>query len=305
MSVFDAPAPQCETKVCPPDVDMVLIPRSVDLGGFQVNRILPAHEKRMVGPFVFWDQFGPSEFEAGKGVDVRPHPHIGLCTLTYLFTGSMDHRDNLGSHQVIIPGDVNFMTAGKGIAHSERTGQKERSLPHSLFGIQCWLGLPTANEEIDPDFKHIGIKNLPHETADGVTMRMIAGSMHGISSPLKTVSTTLFADITIASGSKFSVPADTEERAIHIVSGNITIDNLSYRTAQMLILQPGHSVTLEANNDARIVVLGGDTLDGPRHVWWNFVSSSKDRIEQAKQDWLENKFALIPGDDKEFIPLPD
>jgi len=214
------------------------------------------------------------------------------------------HRYTLSSHQVITPGDVNLMTAGSGIAHSERTGQKERTHPHSLFGLQCWLGLPSAKEEIAPAFKHHNITELPFEESDGVSLRVVAGEIHTIKSPVNTVSDTLFVDVTLNAGSTFLIPNNTEERAVHIVSGNVMIGDLTYNTAHMLILQPGKPITIKAQDAARVIILGGATLDGPRHLWWNFVSSSKDRIEQAKQDWLDGKFGKIPGDEEEFIPLP-
>lgn len=304
MSFYTAQGPSCDVEKCPNDIEMVLIPRSVDLGGFQVYRVLPAKEKRMIGPFVFWDQMGRSEFSEGKGVDVRPHPHIGLSTLTYLFEGAIVHRDNLGSHQVITPGDVNLMTAGSGITHSERTSEQDRLHQHALFGLQCWLGLPKEKEEIDPAFLHHSMNELPYEQADGLTMRVVAGQLHGVKSPVKTVSETLFVDIMLEKGAQLSIPADTEERAIHVVTGNITIGEVTYCTAHMVVLKPGHVVNVTAQNSARIIVMGGASLDGPRYLWWNFVSSSKDRIEQAKQDWLNGKFAPIPGDNDEYIPLP-
>ena len=304
MSYFEAQAPECQTKTCPKDVDMVLIPRTVDLGGFDVRRVLPARERRMVGPFVFWDQFGRSEFLTGTGIDVRPHPHIGIATLTYLFEGSILHRDNLGSAQVITPGDVNLMVAGSGIAHSERTGQDVRKHPHTLFGLQIWLALPGDKQEIDPSFHHHTVDSLPIVEADGITMRIVTGKFHGVKSAVNTVSDNVFVDVQMQPGSTLSFPAEAEERAIHIVSGNITVGKQSYQDAHMLILQPGHPITIRADDSARVILLGGAALDGPRHLWWNFVSTSKERIEQAKQDWLNGRFAKIPGDEEEFIPLP-
>lgn len=304
MSIFAAKNPECQTLNCPQDVEMILIPRTVDLGGFTVSRIIPSQERRMVGPFVFWDQFGRSEFLVGQGIDVRPHPHIGLATLTYLFSGSIVHRDNLGSHQLITPGDVNLMVAGSGIAHSERTGSEERQHPHTLFGLQIWLGLPGDKQEIAPAFSHYSKDALPKFHAEGVTLRVVAGDFQGIHSTVNTIADALLVDIELAPKATITYPATTEERAIHVVSGTIVIGHNTYATAHMLILKPGQTVEVMAETAAHIVFLGGAALDGPRYLWWNFVSNSKERIEQAKQDWLNGRFAKIPGDDKEFIPLP-
>jgi len=305
MSIFPAKSPKCQTTDCPQDVDLILIPRSVDLGGFQVSRVLPSKERRMVGPFVFWDQFGRSEFLTGQGIDVRPHPHIGLATLTYLFNGSIVHRDNLGSHQLITPGDVNLMVAGHGIAHSERTGMEERQHPHTLFGLQIWLGLPGDKQEMAPSFTHYPRDTLGLIDAEGVSLRVVAGHFQGIQSVVATVADALLVDVELQPGATISYPAITEERAIHIVTGQVSIGHDTYDTAHMLILKPGHPVTISAKTAAHIILLGGATLDGPRYLWWNFVSTSQERIEQAKQDWVNGRFKKIPGDDQEFIPLPD
>ncbi len=305
MSIFLAQEPECQTINCPQDVDMILIPRTVDLGGFQVSRVLPSKQRRMVGPFVFWDQFGRSEFLTGQGIDVRPHPHIGLATLTYLFNGSIVHRDNLGSHQLIAPGDVNLMIAGSGIAHSERTGSEERQHPHSLFGLQIWLGLPGDKQEIAPSFTHYTRDTLPAVDAEGIKLRLVAGHFQGLQSKVATVADALLVDVQLQPGATINYPATTEERAIHIVTGQISLGHNIYDSAHMLIIKPGHSVVIKAQTAAHIVLLGGAALDGPRYLWWNFVSTSKERIEQAKQDWVNGRFAKIPGDEKEFIPLPD
>lgn len=305
MSTFPAEQePECRREDCPEQVEMVLIPRTADIGGFEVGRVLPSRERRMVGPFVFWDHMGPGEFLVGQGLDVRPHPHIGLSTLTYLFQGSIDHRDSLGSAQTIAPGDVNLMTAGSGIAHSERTGPAERAHPHTLLGLQCWLALPKDREEMTPGFAHHGVADLPLLEEGGMKTRLVAGHYQGASSPVKTEFYTLFADSVLSAGSKMVIPRDTEERAIYSISGEIEINHIAYGPSQMLVLKPGVDVTLRASSDARLIILGGAVMDGPRRMWWNFVSSSMDRIEQAKRDWKEGRFAKIPGDDVEFIPLP-
>jgi len=305
MSFLNAKAPECDKLHCPQDVEMSLIPRSVDLGGFNVSRVLPCAEKRMVGPFVFWDQFGRSEFLKGQGVDVRPHPHIGLATLTYLFDGSLVHRDNLGSHQVIMPGDVNLMVAGCGIAHSERTSVDVRQHPHVLFGLQIWLALPHAKEEMVPSFAHYPRNELKKDEADGAQIHVVAGNFHGLGSNVETVSDAMLVDVQLKEGASVVFSKEYEERAVHLVSGEIQLYGKTYSTPQMLVLKPNHDVTIQADTDAKIILLGGAALDGPRHVWWNFVSSSKDRIEQAKQDWLAGRFAKIPGDEDEYIPLPE
>ncbi|MDQ2994764.1 MAG: pirin family protein [Pseudomonadota bacterium] len=305
MSYVPAKESVCQTNNCPEDVEMILIPRTVDLGGFQVSRILPSLLRRMVGPFVFWDQFGRNEFLTGQGIDVRPHPHIGLATLTYLFNGSIVHRDNLGNQQLITPGDVNLMVAGRGIAHSERTGSEERQHPHTLFGLQIWLGLPSDQQEIAPAFTHYSHNTLSLISAEGVTLRVVAGEFQGICSPVDPVADALLVDVELQPNATILYPALTEERAIHIVSGQISIGYKTYDTAHMLILEPGHPVVIKAVTIAKIILLGGATLDGPRYLWWNFVSTSKERIEQAKQDWINGRFAKIPGDDQEFIPLPE
>jgi redox-sensitive bicupin YhaK (pirin superfamily) len=282
-----------------------------DLGdGFFVTRLLPQAARRSIGPFVFFDYFGPVEFKPGKGIDVRPHPHIGLATITYLFDGSQMHRDTLGSVQEIRPGDVNWMTAGRGIAHSERTGQTVRAAGHRMHGIQSWVGLPQADEEAPPHFQHFAAADLPEQEDNGVTLRLIAGEAFGLKSPVKTFSPIFYADARFEAGGALHYSAEHEERALLIIEGELQIggDNEDVKThgpGAMLALEPGEEVTLYADAPARAMLLGGAALDGPRHIWWNFVSSSQDRIERAKQEWKDGKFGTIPGDDKEFIPLPE
>jgi redox-sensitive bicupin YhaK (pirin superfamily) len=282
-----------------------------DLGdGFFVTRLLPQVARRSIGPFVFFDYFGPVDFAPGKGVDVRPHPHIGLATVTYLFDGAQMHRDTLGSVQKIIPGDVNWMTAGRGIAHSERTGDDMRARGHRLHGIQSWVGLPQADEEASPAFHHFARDQLPERDDKGVTLRLIAGKAFGLTSPAKVFSPIFYADARFAPGGALHYAAEHEERAFFVVEGEVqTGGDLHgvevHGTGAMLMLDKGEEVTLYADAPARVMLLGGAPLDGPRHIWWNFVSSSKDRIERAKQEWTDGKFGLILGDDKEFIPLPE
>lgn len=305
MSYMSAKDPNCETQTCPADLNMVIIPRAVDLGGVNVRRALPSTKKCMVGPFIFWDQAGPDELMSGTGIDVRPHPHIGLSTLTYLFEGRFEHRDSLGNHQIIMPGDINLMTAGQGIAHSERTPQADRVGHHKFFGIQCWLALPKNREEMQPDFAHYESQSMPVINEQGFKATVVAGTYQGLKSPVKTVSETLFIDCKLNKGTKISIPAEVEERAVYILTGQVVVDNITYPQGRMLLLKSGHDVDLIASDECHIILLGGSVLDGERHVWWNFVSSNKDRIEQAKSDWIEGRFAKIPGDDKEFIPLPE
>ena len=276
-----------------------------DLGdGFFVTRLLPQMARRSIGPFVFFDYFGPVDFSPGKGIDVRPHPHVGLATITYLFDGSQMHRDTLGSVQEIKPGDVNWMTAGRGIAHSERTGGAVRAGGHRLHGIQSWIGLPQADEEAAPAFQHFGVADLPEREDKGVTLRLIAGSGFGLVSPVKIFSPIFYADARFAPGGALHLDAKHDERAFFVIEGEIHTPEV-HGAGAMLALEPGEEVTLYADAPARVMLLGGGRLDGERHIWWNFVSSSKDRIERAKQEWKDGKFGLIPGDDKEFIPLPE
>ena len=282
-----------------------------DLGdGFFVTRLLPQIARRSIGPFVFFDYFGPADFAPGKGIDVRPHPHIGLATVTYLFEGSQMHRDTLGSVQEIKPGDVNWMTAGRGIAHSERTGDAIRAAGHRLHGIQSWVGLPQADEEAPPAFQHFGVTDLPEREDKGVTLRLIAGEAFGLKSPVKVFSPIFYADARFAPGGALHYSAEHEERALFVIEGEVQTGGGAQNVevhgpGAMLALEPGEEITLYADAPARVMLLGGAALDGERHIWWNFVSSSRDIIERAKQEWKDGKFGLIPGDDKEFIPLPE
>jgi redox-sensitive bicupin YhaK (pirin superfamily) len=278
-----------------------------DLGdGFFVTRLLPQMARRSIGPFVFFDYFGPVEFAPGKGIDVRPHPHIGLATITYLFDGSQMHRDTIGSVQEIKPGDVNWMTAGRGIAHSERTGPEVRAAGHRMHGIQSWVGLPQADEEAPPHFQHFAAADLPEHEDNGVTLRLIAGEAFGLTSPVKTFSPIFYADARFAAGGALHYAAEHEERAFLVIEGEVQTGAAEiHGPGAFMALEPGEEVTLYAEAPTQVMLLGGAPLDGPRHIWWNFVSSDKDRIERAKQEWKAGTFGTIPGDDREFIPLPD
>jgi redox-sensitive bicupin YhaK (pirin superfamily) len=304
MSFFPAKDPEPGDAFSCEAIALLIVPRTADLGGFTVRRALPSTRRRMVGPFIFFDHMGPAEFRAGHGVDVRPHPHIGLATVTYLFAGEIVHRDSLGSALAIVPGDVNWMTAGRGIAHSERTSPEHRAGGEHLHGLQCWVALPAGDEEMAPAFNHIGGALLPVVAGEGKTVRVVAGKLFGASSPVATLSDTIFADVTLAAGASLPLDADYEERAIYIVSGEIEIAGDRFTEGRLLVFKPGDRITVKALGDARLVLVGGATADGPRHIWWNFVSSRKERIEQAKADWKAGRFAHVPGE-TEFIPLPD
>jgi len=304
MSFFPGKDPvPGDTHACDA-IERVIVPRTSDLGGFTVRRALPSAQRRMVGPFIFFDHMGPAEFRAGQGIDVRPHPHIGLATVTYLFAGEIMHRDSLGSVAPIRPGAVNWMSAGRGIAHSERTAPDHRVDGEPLHGLQCWVALPATQEEGDPGFTHYDAAAMPVESAEGKTVRLVAGRFMGLVSPVATGWDTLMADVTLAAGASLPLDADTEERAIYVVSGEIEIAGDRFEAGKLLVFKPGDRVTVLAASPARIAVVGGAAMDGPRHIWWNFVSSRKDRIEQAKADWKAARFEAVPGE-TEFIPLPD
>ena len=274
--------------------------------GFKVRRALPSAQRRMVGPFIFLDQMGPEILRNGVGLDVAPHPHIGLATVTYLFKGELLHRDGLGTVQMIRPGEVNWMTAGSGIAHSERTPQETRNAGGEMFGIQSWVALPSKLEEIEPSFAHYGQADLPVVQGEGKLVRLICGSLYGASSQVQTLSEMFYADVTLEESSVLPLPLDHEERAVYIVEGSIEISSGggNFDSGQLIVLKPGGNNTIKATErSARIMLLGGAPLDGQRHIWWNFVSSSTERIDQAKEDWRSGRFAMVP-DESEYIPLP-
>lgn len=284
---------------------LIIVPRTVDIGGFEVHRALPAGQRRLVGPFIFWDQMGPGTFSAGYGVDVRPHPHIGLSTVTYLFDGSLDHKDSLGNDIRIVPGDVNLMHAGRGIVHSERTGHDVRRHPSKLFGIQSWLAQPHNLEEGTPSFSHTDGGVIPKIDDDAFKGRVILGHYEGCSSPIETQWETIYLEVNLRKGASLPVPTSIEERAIFLVAGRVSINKTACTPRHMIVLRTGTEILLEAAEDAHLIILGGAAMDGPRYIWWNFVSSSVDRIKDAAQSWEQGKFARVPGDAEEFIPLPD
>ncbi len=289
----------------PASVDAVIIPRAHDVGGFEVRRALPAREKQMIGPFIFFDQMGPGEFLAGRGLDVRPHPHIGLATVTYLFNGSIMHRDTLGSQLSIVPGDVNWMTAGSGIAHSERTDTALRGQHNKLFGIQSWAALPKTTEEMPAAFAHHSAASLPVLEEPGIQLRLIAGDGWGLHSPVVTQWPVFYADVSMSPGALLPLPDQHEERGAYVVQGTAEVAGVSFEAGRMLLFRASDSLALRAGpQGARLLLLGGAVMDGPRFIFWNFVSSSQARIEQAKADWKAGRFGKVAGDEREFIPLP-
>jgi redox-sensitive bicupin YhaK (pirin superfamily) len=282
----------------------VVAPRVHDLGGFQVRRAVPAIEARSVGPFVFVDHMGPAVFAPGQGIDVRPHPHIGLATVTFLWSGTIQHRDTLGTIQDIGPGDVNWMTAGRGIAHSERTPTTLREHEHPLHGMQTWVALPKADEDTAPAFHHHSAARLPQLERPGARLRIVAGRAYGEESPVRVFADTLYVAIDLDAGAETDLDASHRERALYILEGNAQLDGADLPTMHLIVLDDGIRHRLRATTPLKAMLLGGEPLDGPRHLWWNFVSSSKDRIEQAKHDWLLGNFGHVPGE-TEFIPLPE
>ena len=285
-------------------LELVIVPRVRDLGGFEVRRALPHGKRQMVGPFIFFDQMGPVQFLAGQGLDVRPHPHIGLATVTYLFDGQIMHRDSEGNALEIQPGAMNLMTAGRGIAHSERSPADVRQNGEKMFGIQSWIALPAAHEETDPNFQHFEAASLPMLEAGGIRARLIAGAAFGETSPVGMLSDWFYAEIQLAAGASVPFDPDQEERGIYVVSGEIEIAGDRCEGPRLLVFRPGDRITVRAFSNARMMFLGGAAMEGPRYVWWNFVSSRKERIEQAKEDWKSGRFKPVPGE-TEFIPLPE
>jgi redox-sensitive bicupin YhaK (pirin superfamily) len=280
-------------------------PTSHDLGGFKVHRTLPSRPRTMVGPFIFFDQMGPAHFPQGGGIDVRPHPHINLATVTYLFAGAIEHRDSIGSHVVIEPGAVNLMTAGHGISHSERSPASERAVGPELSGIQTWLALPEADEERDPAFEQVTRDRLPVVEASGARARIIMGTLWGATAPTSIYAETIYADIDLAPGGAVPIDAEADERALYVAYGEARLDDQPLVPQTLYILKPGVTGTLRSDAGGRVMLCGGEAFRTPRYVWWNFVSSSRDRIEAAKAAWKAGDWAKVPGDDKEYIPIPE
>jgi redox-sensitive bicupin YhaK (pirin superfamily) len=285
-------------------LELIIVPRARDLGSFEVHRALPHGKRQMVGPFIFFDQMGPVQFLAGQGMDVRPHPHIGLATVTYLFDGSVMHRDSEGNELEIVPGEMNLMTAGRGIAHSERTPQGIRQSGGGMYGIQSWIALPEAHEETDPSFQHFDAASLPIIEDGGLWARVIAGSAFGRTSPVGMLSDWLYAEVVLEAGAQAPLDPDQEERAIYVVEGEVEIAGERFEGPRLLIFRPGDRITVRALRRSRLMFLGGAAMEGPRYIWWNFVSSRLERIEEAKEEWRSGRFKPVPGE-TEFIPLPE
>jgi redox-sensitive bicupin YhaK (pirin superfamily) len=305
MSWLTADDPRPGDKLSCDAIEMIIVPRARDLGGFEVRRALPSARRQMIGPFIFFDQMGPAEFITGQGIDVRPHPHINLATVTYLFEGEIMHRDSLGTEQPIKPGAVNWMSAGRGIVHSERTAPEHKAKGQKLFGIQSWVALPRDAEESAPNFAHHDAHALPVIEDSGKSVRLVVGSAFGKTSPVQTASEMIYADIALEAGAAIPIDATHEERGLYLVSGNVEIAGDRFGPGQLLVLRPGDAISVRAATPARFLLLGGAPMDGPRYIWWNFVSSRKERIEQAKAEWKSGKFDTVPGDAEEFIPLPE
>lgn len=282
-----------------------IIPVTHDLGDFKVNRTLPGRERTMVGPFIFVDEFGPARLPAGQGMDVRPHPHINLATVTYLFEGAIEHRDSIGSHQVIEPGAINLMTAGSGIVHSERSPRELRPAGPSLYGMQTWLALPDGREEVDPAFDHVGNEGLPLIQDGAARARVLMGTLWGASAATPQHSPTIYADIELGAGGTIPVEPGADERAVMLVGGEAELDGEILQPFALYVLRPGHAARLSSSSGGRLMLMGGQAFSSRRYVFWNFVSSSRERIDHAKEQWKAQQFAPIPGDDKEYIPLPE
>ncbi|MEM8788795.1 MAG: pirin family protein [Pseudomonadota bacterium] len=311
MSWNPALDPHCPTGDEVDAIETLIIPRARDIGAFEVRRALPSPKRQMVGPFIFFDQMGPAELLTGEGMDVRPHPHIGLGTVTYLYEGAIMHRDSLGSKLEIEPGAVNWMVAGHGITHSERSADERRQAPQTLFGIQTWVALPDGAEDVDPAFHHHGRDPLPVLEDDGKIVRLIMGHAYGERAPVPTFSEMFYLDVVLEPGAGIPLPDDHEDRGAYVATGSVSVGGEAFEAGRMMIFRPGDRVSLHAGpRGARLLLLGGETFNGPRYIWWNFVASSKERIEAAKEawrvgDWQHGRFQLPPDDDGEFIPLPE
>jgi len=288
-----------------PAIDRVIESRPRDLGGFTVRRTLPSPTQRLVGPFIFFDHMGPIDFAPGRGIDVRPHPHIGLATITYLFDGEIVHKDNLGSNQTIVHGDVNWMVAGRGVVHSERTGPEVRARGGRVHGIQTWVALPLTDEETAPRFEHHPSRTLPLVKRHHAELRVIAGTAYGVRAPTGVLSPTLYVHAALDAGATLDVDGEHEERAVYVAGGSIDCDGSTFGEGTMIVLHPGAHVAVVATQRSTLMLVGGGPIDGPRHIWWNLVASSTERIERAKAEWREGRFPKVPGDEVEFIPLPD
>ena len=286
-------------------IETLIIPSAKDIGGFEVRRALPSIKRKLVGPFIFFDRMGPATFTPDQAIDVRPHPHIGLSTVTYLYDGTIRHRDSLGTEMVIAPGDINLMTAGKGIVHSERSPEETRDTTRRMSGLQTWLALPDGREEIAPSFENTAAASMGIVEDGTFHARVLIGAFHGARSPVTQYSETLYVDITLPAGGEIEIPADTEERAIYVVDGAVDIAGDNFGHDQLLVFRPGDRIVVKAARGASFMLFGGASVGSRRYIWWNFVSSSRERIEQAKEEWRTGRFDIVPGDEEEFIPLLD
>ena len=306
MSFFPGTDPEPGNSFACDAIENLIIPRSSDIGGFAVRRALPSRQRRLVGPFIFFDRMGPALMRAGEALDVKPHPHIGLSTVTYLFDGEIKHRDSLGTELVIKPGDINLMTAGRGIVHSERTPENLRGKPLSVSGLQTWLALPDDREEIDPAFSHSDAGTMPLIDNDGAKARVVIGDFAGLRSPVPTFTDTLYVDLRLEPGRSFPFPAAHEERAVYVLAGELSVADDGFAPNQLLVFRPGDEITLKAGpQGCHMMLFGGAALNSRRYIWWNSVSSSKERIEKAKEEWRTGRFEIVPGDEEEFVPLPE
>ncbi|MEO0881342.1 MAG: pirin family protein [Pseudomonadota bacterium] len=309
MSWNQAPDANCPDAQSSDLIDALIIPRARDLGGFEVRRALPSPKRQLVGPFIFFDQMGPAEFLRDGGIDVRPHPHIGLATVTYLLQGEFQHRDSLGTNQMIYPGEVNWMIAGKGITHSERTSPETRAGRHSLYGIQTWVALPEKDEDMDPAFEHHGSDALPFIEDTDKSVRLILGTAYGERAPVSTFTEMFYGDAILRPGANLPLPDNHEDRGIYVIEGSVSIAGDEFEAGRMMVFRPGDKITITAGElGARLMLLGGETLNGPRYISWNFVSSSKEKIDAATEewkraDWETGQFTLPPDDNDEYIPL--
>jgi redox-sensitive bicupin YhaK (pirin superfamily) len=304
MTLFHIPDPMPGDIAAADAIETVIVPRARDLGDFEVRRALPSAQRQMVGPFIFFDQFGPVLMKAGQGMDVRPHPHIGLSTVSWLFDGTIQHKDSLGFDQSIKPGELNWMTAGKGIVHSERSLPEDRLIERKVYGTQSWVALPKHHEETAPGFEHVDRSALPLIEDSKRSVRVIAGSIFGAKSPVRTHSDLFYAEVILQPGAKLPLPTEHVERGIYVVEGEIEVAGDKFEAGRLLVFHPRDPIVINSPQGARFMMLGGEPMDGPRYIWWNFVSSSKDKIEAAKDDWKNARFNIVPGDEKEFIPLP-
>ena len=304
MSFFPGTDPTPGDKRASDAIETMIVASAKDIGGFEVRRALPTAKRRMVGPFIFFDQMGPAILRPGQMLDVRPHPHIGLATVTYLFDGKIRHRDSLGTEMVIAPGDVNLMTAGRGIVHSERTPEELRGHPMAMSGLQTWIALPEAVEDMAPAFSNTSAALLPSATSGGVSLRVIMGEFAGLKAPTPMHSDTVYVDAKLDAGARLQLPSTIEERAIYVLSGELDISGDLFDAHKLLVFKPGDEIIISAKTPAHFVLLGGASIGSKRYIWWNFVSSSQEKIEQAKEEWRTGKFDIVPGDEEEFIPLP-